>query len=309
MGAQAQPIDAPFVPSEGLTREVTTTITAFVAATEGDDGYKTARTLVIGSSADARLARAWREWRRVALTNNTITQDNTTSAHVPSKHLIFRSVEVEELHPARETDDALQAQVKVHLDVATASPNLPAEQWPAEPWQGDFTLQKGSEENAQWQFASVQPDGNPNAFFQFSERGGNWLEQATEVVRYPQTMLRTTRLLTAQSSLRLLVDAIQRYVARTGHYPPSRYFSALLEGETETSRPALRQAFRVAGTTRAWRINPALAGQTPKEERENPQTWLLWDGTARHPYFLMAGYALVAFLDGHIATVSAQDLQ
>ncbi len=309
--SQAQPPDAPFVPSEELTRDIASSVVALTEATDNDDGYKAVRTVVAGSSDDARLARAWREWRRLALANDSRLVNPRFSFAIPpvGKRLVFRGVEVEDMQRARDVGEVSVAHVKVNLDVMTISPALPVKQWPADPWQGEFTLQKSQEADAHWQFVSAHRVGTDDTFIPLSQRGGDWLEQAIKVICHPQAMLRTTRLFADEESLRVLVDAIQRYIGQTGYYPPSRYFSALLGGEVEASRPVLRRAFRVAGTTRAWTLNSALAGRRATEAQAAPPKWLLWDGTPRHAFFTLGGNTVVAFTDGRIAPVSAQDLQ
>ena len=331
---QAQP-DVPFVPSQATARAIADTVAALVEATGSDEGYETARKLTVGASSDEPLGNAWREWRRVALVaggaSDAVPLDAVDGAgdsgqverNPANLRLVLRGVEVEDEFPGR-GEGTMQARVKVHLDVASVVPGQPVDAWPADPWQGEFLLQKSGAQGVPWQFVFAPPENVPAGFLSLSERGGNSLQQAVQVLCQPQAMEVTARFLAQGKSLHLLGDAIDRYAARTGHYPPAFYSQALLDAEPQASRPALRRSLAVPGTPRSWVLNPALAGKaafpTPKTStgRGVPEARgalrkvdassfvpLLWDGTASRPEFSLAGHALLAFADGRIELQAA----
>lgn len=302
---QAQPPDAAPLPSQEMQREVADTVKALVEATGSDDGYKKAEQLVEGAWLDGRMARVWQEWRRMALTSNFAFAETSPT----QIRLLFHSAEIEEWSPGRGVGRGSVAQVKVHLDVATVSPTLPITQWPVEPWQGEFTLQKADAPDAAWKFALPHTTRTPDVFFQMPERGGDHLTQAVEVLRAPDALLRTVRAQAQERALRQLVSATRLYIEQRGHYPPARYFAALVESVPPAERSQLRAAFRVANTTRRWTLNPALAGRVAQRGSLSPRTPLFWDGSASRPYFTLGGFAVVAFVDGRVERTSPQIFQ
>lgn len=343
---QAQPADSPSAPSTLVTEEIRATVAALIEATQSDEGYGAAQRVVVGAAPDAQLKEAWREWRRASLTREAPTSLSFTSPKAAptlpdssspdpgTTRLLLQEVEVEEFRPARGPGGALtgaaSALVRVHLDLATQRPNLPAAEWPAQPWQGEFTLQKSEAPGASWQFAAFLrnapfgdvPGDVPGAetLIELPERGGNPLEQAIRVARDPEAMLRTASVLADTRSLQRLVAAVQRYTARAGHYPPADYAAALLEREPLRLQSALRRAFEVEGTPRFWILNPALAGTEVRQATAQQATAqrqpgaapltdapLFWDGNAQGPVFRLAGQTLLAFVDGRVELRRAPD--
>lgn len=310
-----------------------------IEATQSDEGYGAAQRVVVGASPNARLKEAWREWRRASLTREAATSLSLTSPKAAptfpdssspdssTTRLLLQEVEVEEFRPARGPGGALtgaaSALVKVHLDVATQRPSLPAAEWPAQPWQGEFTLQKSEAPGASWQFAAPLSNTlfgdvpGAEALIELPERGGNHLEQAIRVARGPEAMLRTASVLADTRSLQRLVAAVQRYTAQTKHYPPADYAAALLEQEPLRLQPALRLAFEVEGTPRFWILNPALAGTEVRQATAQQQPGaalqvdapLFWDGNAQGPVFRLAGQTLLAFVDGRVELRRAPNWQ
>ena len=318
--AEAQPAAPPAKPSFAQMQEIEDTVAALVESTQSDEGFAVAQKVVSGASPAPSLPRAWHEWRLASL------QSEDDAAAVPNPaaqaplfvKLQLQNVEVKEFHPVRSMGGALPeistALVKVRLYVATEIPGQPEADWPADPWQGEFTLQKLDEVGAPWQFAMPVEDAPPggaiptlvpaeDALIELPERGGNRLAQAIQVVQNPAAMLRTARALPNIRSLTRLVDAVRRYIASTDHYPPADYTNALLEEEPPETQAALRRAFEIEGTTRLWVLNPVLAGtmapDTPDPGSEAVP--LFWDGTTDGPTFSPGQRALIAYSDGRIA--------
>lgn len=320
ISAFAQPVVPIDPPPPAVLRDIEECVANLVEATQSDDGYKEAQTVIANAPRETDLARAWHEWRLASLQSedDAVAVPNAAAPAPLFIRLLLKNVEVKEFHSIHGMggglDGSLTALVKVRLDVATEIPGQPEADWPADPWQGEFALQKLDENGAPWQFVAPVEDALPggatpvqvpaeDALIELPERGGNRLGQAIQVAQNPAAMLRTARVLPNIRSLTRLVDAVHRYLALTGHYPPADYSGALLEEEPPETQAAMRRAFGIGGTTRRWVLNPVLAG-TDAPDAPAPKTEaapLFWDGTLDGPKPAAGERALIAYSDGRIA--------
>lgn len=293
MLARAQPPDVQAPVPEAVKTSIFRALAQLFEAMPRDEGWRQALPLVKGASSDARLAYAWRTWRRLILTSDDGSY---------GMRLSLREATVQNL--ANLNDGAQKgtgghngtlARVYVQFDIAIGELGKPLASWEVTPWQEELVFE--SLVNS-WKL--VAP---PSATFMLSlaERGESRLQQTVFAIAHPGALLMSARYFDDRTALEALVSATKAYLAKTGKYPPARYFAALAQ-----KQPTLRRSFDVTGSTRRWILNPYLAGTVPLADAR-PDLPLFFDGRAGVPYKRYAGRALVARANGQIELLTSLD--